>query len=431
MSATSWEFPWLNREARVDTESTAVTRQGAWVLLGEIANSGLGFGFWAIAARLFTTENVGIAASLVSLSSLATSIAILGLDNGLVRFATKVRYPRRLIRQLILITGALGAIVGFGLTFFVLRLGDVPAAEMPYLLGISVMLTVSQIWFQITDGAILAAGKSHILAYRSVAYGAAKIVLVVTVLSAGASGLFAAYTLPLLAVVLATFLLLRRLWPAENATGTPHGLREIATLSAGNWVSGFAYSLPNRLGPSLIWLFIDPQTVAFFFISLQLAEVLNYVSEAVAKSLFAHGSREDRLERSLTSSMRGLLLLILLPLIAVGLVAAPFALSVVGGDTYSLHFVSLQLFLLAALPKSFYQILKAQFNVERRPMALIISGGSFGVLTLAFLLFGLVFRLNPDWLPIAWILGGAAGLGVAQYQAGWRPRLPAAPAKAK
>lgn len=423
MDATNWEFPWLNRGAPAETASAKVTRQGAWVLVGEIASSGLGFAFWALAARLFTAENVGIAASLVSLSSLATSIAILGLDNGLVRFATKVREPRRLIRQLVLITGSLGAVVGFGLAFSVLTLGNGALSDSLLLLvGMSVILTVSQIWFQITDGAIIAAGKGQMIAYRSVAYGGLKIGLVILFLSAGAAGLFAAYTLPLFAVVMASLLLVPRLWPSENEAGSPHDLRQIATLSAGNWVSGFAYSLPSRLGPSLIFIFIDAPTVAFFFIALQLAEVLNYVSEAVAKSLFAHGSREDRLTHSLTSSMRGLLLFILGPLVAVGLFAAPFAMSIVGGEAYSVHALSLQLFLLAVLPKSLYQILKAQFNVERRPIALIVSGGSFGVFTLASLLIVLVLRLNPDLLPVSWLIGGVAGLAVAQYMSGWRPR---------
>lgn len=426
MSATNWEFPWLNPGAQVDKDSSAVTRQGIWVLIGEVASSGLGFAFWALAARLFSPADVGIAGSLVSLSSLSTSIAMLGLDNGLVRFASKVRRPRKLITQLLLITGSLGSVIGFGLALFVLTLGNVGYDELFLFAGISVVLTVSQIWVQVTDGAILAAGKSQYLAYRAVAYGMIKVGVIVTVVAAGAAGLLAAYGVPMLVIVIASFLLIPRLWPRENESGSPHGLREIATLSAGNWVSGFAYSLPNRLGPSLIWIFFDPTTVAYFFISLKLAEVLEYVSEAVAKSLFAHGSRKDRLDRSLASRMRALLLLVLVPLIAVGLFAAPFALSLVGGEAYSAHAVSLQLFLLMTLPKSLYQILKAQFNVEKRPLALIVSGASFGLSTLAFLLVGLVLGLNPDFLPVSWILGGIAGLAVAQYMAAWKPRAESA-----
>jgi len=427
VTAANWEFPWLNPDEKIDKESATVTKQGAWVLLGEMANSGLGFGFWALAARLFSTDNVGTAATLVSLSSLATSIAILGLDNGLVRFVSKVREPRRMIRHLVTITGLLGALVGVVFTYVILTLTGVGAGQVPFLVGISAILTVSQIWFQVTDGVILAAGRSQILAYRALAYGIVKIGLVLVMVSAGAAGLFAAYTVPLLLIVIASFLLVPRLWPKENPAGTPYRFRAVANLSAGNWVSGFAYSLPNRLAPSLIVLFLGKSglsTVAFFFIALQLAEVLNYVSESVAKSLFAHGSLQDRLTHNVTASVRGLLAIVLIPLIAVGLVAAPFAMSVVGGQAYSDHYLALQLFLLAVLPKSYYQVLKAKFNVDRRPKALIVSGSALGVSTLVFLVIGLALRVDPDLLPISWILGGIAGLLVSQYMAGWRPRFP-------
>lgn len=437
MDTAGWEFPWLHRDAPPDTApetaTAKVTRLSAWVLATEITSSGLGFGFWALATRLLPPADVGIAAALVSLSSLATSIAILGLDNGLVRFATKVRQPRRLIQQLMLITGLLGTAVGLGLAlaFAFLGLGAVAPDQLSILVALSVALTVSQIWVQITDSAILAAGKGQLLAARALTFGVGKIGVLVIAVAAGAAGLFAAYTLPLAVVVLASFLIVSRLWPRENEAGTSHRVRDLASISAGNWISGFAYSLPSRLGPPLIFVFINPEAVAYFFIALQLAEVLNYVAEAIAKSLFAHGSREDRIEAPLAASLRGLIVLILSPLIAVGIVAAPLAMSVVGGERYTAHALSLQLFLLAVLPRSFYQILKAQFNVERRPLALIVSGGSFGVFILAFLLVGLLLRPNPDWLPLAWVLGGTSGLVVAQYLAGWRPRGRAASLAAK
>jgi hypothetical protein len=69
-----WEFPW--KEPVVSTgpmsESAMVCTQGGWVLAGSIASAALGFAFWAFAARLFTFEAVGLAGSLVGLSSLAT-----------------------------------------------------------------------------------------------------------------------------------------------------------------------------------------------------------------------------------------------------------------------------------------------------------------------------------------------------------------------
>jgi len=124
----------------------------------------------------------------------------------------------------------------------------------------------------------------------------------------------------------------------------------------------------------------------------------------------------------LTASLRTLLILILVPILVIGLVAAPFAMSLVGGPRYGSHGLSLQLFLLAVLPRTLYGILKAQFNLERRSLALIITGGSFGLTTLAVLGVGLFLGINPDLLPVAWVVGSVAGLVVAHYLAGWRLR---------
>ena len=416
-------FTRLSPRRIVNAESATVTRQVGWVFFGSIAGSGLGFIFWVFAARLFKPEEVGIAASLVSLSALATSIATLGLDIGFVRFAPRVRQPVKLLRDLVAITGVAGAIVGGLLPLIILTLGHVDSGMLLPLVGISIVLTVSQNWVQLMDGAIMAAQKSHILAYTHLVYGGLKIAVLVTVVAGGAVGLFGAYSIPMLAVLAISFYVVPRLWPAADRVEAPHPFRELATLSAGNWISGLAYSLPVRLGPALMLIFLDPASVAYFFIALQLAEVLNYVSEAFAKSMFAHGSREDRLTRSLIAHMRALLAFILVPLIAVGILAAPFALSVVGGSTYQAHFLSLQLFLLATLPRSYYQVLKAKFNVEQRPMALIVSGGTLGVSTLAFLVIGLALHVDVDLLPVSWIAGGVLGLVVGHVVAGWRPHL--------
>ena len=428
-----WEFPWIRPVLRTEpmSESELVRQQGGWVFAGSITNSILGFAFWALAAHLFTSTVVGTAGTLVSLSSLATSIGILGLDNGLVRFATRVNRPQALMWELLLIGGTLSAIVGLALSATVLTLSAkdlrVTLTEQQFLILVllTVVLTGSQTSFQITDGSILAARKSQYLAYRAVAYGLVKILLLFALVEATVVGLFGAYTLPLFAVTLVSFFLVRRVWPVRNEAGVPHRFREVASLSFGNWISGLAYSLPSRLGPSIMLIFVGASPVAYFFIALQLAEILNYIPESVSKSLYAHGSLHDRLPAALTSSMRRLLLAILVPMVALGVLLAQIGMTIVGGTTYGNHGLALQLFLLATLPKAGIQLYKAQFNVDRRPMALIVMGSALGLSTLAFLGLGLVLRVDPDWLPLAWILGGILALGVGWWLS--RRRLPTQP----
>jgi O-antigen/teichoic acid export membrane protein len=408
-----WEFPWLRPvlTSGPTSESAMVREQGGWVLAGSIASATLGFAFWALAARLFSADAVGTAGSLVGLSSLATSIGILGLDNGFVRFASRVARPRTLLWELTLIGGGLASVVGLALSVVVLNAGHVDSGLFLALVGLTVVLTTSQTTFQIMDAAILAARKSEYLAFRAAAYGLSKIAVLFALVGAGTAGLSAAYTLPLLVITIGSFLLVRRLW-AQPQEGAPHSLRDLASLSAGNWLSGIAYSMPSRLGPPLMLIFLGPSPVAYFFIALQLAEVLNYIPESVSKSLYAHGSLLDKLPAALTSSMRRLLLAILVPLVALGVALASLGMTIVGGTSYGAHGLALQLFLLATLPKAGVQLYKAQFNVDRRPVALIVLGGALGLSTLAFFVVGLVTGVKADWLPLAWVLGGTLALGV-------------------
>jgi O-antigen/teichoic acid export membrane protein len=401
-------------------ESAMVREQGGWVLVAAFANSALGFVFWAFAARLFTSDAVGIAGSLVSLSSLATSVGILGLDNGLVRFVPRADRPRALIRQLLLIAGALSAVAGLALSSAVLAISNAAAQQVLFLVTLAVVLTASQTWFQITDSGILAARRSQLLAFRAIGYGVVKIVVLFAVVGAGVSGLFGAYVIPLLVVVVVSLVIVDRLWPDRTGTGAPVHFRDVAKLSVGNWISGLAYSMPSRLGPSIMLIFLGASPVAFFFIALQLAEVLNYIPEAVAKSLFAHGSIQDRLPAALTSSMRRLLAVIMLPLVTLGVVLASLGMTIVGGSSYGAHGLALQLFLLATLPKVGIQLYKAQFNVDRRPVALIVMGSTLGLATLLFLVIFLIRGVPADWLPLAWVLGGTLALGVGWFLSRWR-----------
>ena len=422
-----WEFPWMRPVLRTEpmSESELVREQGGWVFAGSISNSILGFAFWALAAHLFTSTAVGISGSLVSLSSLATSIGILGLDNGIVRFIARVDRPRALMRQVLIVGGGLSSIVGIALSAVILGVSNAAVQDFAVLVALTVTLTTSQTCFQITDGSILAARRSEYLAYRAVAYGLAKIVLLFVLAAAGVVGLFGSYTLPLLAITVVSLFLGWRMWPVRNENGVPTRLRELSSLSIGNWIHGFMYSLPSRLGPSVMLIFIGASPVAYFFIALQLAEVLNYIPESVSKSLFAHGSIRDRLPSSLTSSMRRLLAVIMVPMVALGVVLASIGMTIVGGTAYGAHYLALQLFLLATLPKAGIQLYKAQFNVDRRPVALIVMGSTLGLSTLAFLIIGLAWRVPPDWLPLAWVLGALLTLGV-----GWllsRRRTPTKP----
>ena len=121
-----WEFPWMKPVLSTGgiSEAALVREQGGWVLAGSIGSAVLGFVFWGLAARLFSANAVGIAGSIVGLSSLATSIGILGLDNGLVRYAPRASRPRALMWRILLVGGGLASVVGLVLSLVVLTVSN-------------------------------------------------------------------------------------------------------------------------------------------------------------------------------------------------------------------------------------------------------------------------------------------------------------------
>src|SRR5437762_5032102 len=141
------------------SEAALVREQGGWVLAGSIGSAVLGFVCWGLAARLFSANAVGIAGSVVGRSSLATSIGILGLDNGLVRYAPRASRPRALMWRILLVGGGLASVVGLVLSLVVLTVSnDLAVLQiLPALVVIAVVQTTSQTCFQITDASILGA----------------------------------------------------------------------------------------------------------------------------------------------------------------------------------------------------------------------------------------------------------------------------------
>jgi len=402
-------------------ESTVIREQGTWLFFATLVNSGLGFAFWALATRLFSPRDVGIAGSLISLASLGTSISILGMDNGLVRFVTKVDRPRRLVRQLAAIGGSLGFGVGFVLAAVLLSISNVGGAGLlvPLVL-LGGTLTMLDVWFQITDASIMAAGRSDVLMVRNTVLGMIKVILVLGLNVLGVVGLLGSYIAPFALVAVIGFIGSAILWPRHNPEGTAVHVRSFAGLSLGNYVSGLVWFLPNRLAPALLLIFSSSANAAFLFLAMTLAEVLNYIPESVGKSIFAHGSRTDRVTYSLMRTIQRWLALIMVGFVILGIVFAGFAMSVLGGSVYEAHALALQLFCIAVLPRTGLQLLKAQFNVERKVFRLVGLGVSTGLSTLVILIIELALKVPVDLIPIAWIIGGTIGLVTGWRLAGGR-----------
>ena len=70
----------------------------------------IGFLFWILIARLYSTDQIGLATSLSSIVNLIATFSLLGLNTGLIRFLPLSKYKNEQINSVLLIISAVSGI---------------------------------------------------------------------------------------------------------------------------------------------------------------------------------------------------------------------------------------------------------------------------------------------------------------------------------
>jgi len=399
-----------------------VRKQGTWLFIAAIANSGLGFVFWAIAARMFRHDYVGIAVSVTTLATLGTSLSVLGLDQGLIRFVAGASRPRRLVLQTLAIGCAVGTTIGLVLAVLVYVAGSgggIASGDIPLVVGSVVIICVFQVWLFLTDASLIAAGRNQFVTFRASVYGITKIALLLVV-SRVLTGLLVAFTISIIVAIAVGLYASVRSWPKENPRGEERNLNEVAKLSLGNYASAILWTLPDRIAPSIVLIAYGPEPVAYFGLAFLLADTVTYLPASFGTSAFAHGSRQRALDLDLIQKLAKWLTYLLVPLIILGVIFSDLAMRLLGGVQFQQHALILQLFLLAVLPKIGLNLIKAQLNVQKRIRLLIMLGVVTGVPILTMFIGGIALGVSLDLLPAAWVIGSVAGFLVVAKWVGWR-----------
>ena len=61
-------------------------RNSIYLMLSTAALAFFGFFFWLLVARIFTSVQIGLATTLISVASLISAFSLLGLNSGLIRY---------------------------------------------------------------------------------------------------------------------------------------------------------------------------------------------------------------------------------------------------------------------------------------------------------------------------------------------------------
>lgn len=353
-----------------------------------IGNTGLiaalGFVFWALAARLYPPDQVGLASAAISSAGFVAGLSQLGLPYALIRFSPYAGAGRRLLTSTIvvavtIVSAAAGAVFVGGISEWAPDLWHLapPAAVATAVIAIAAATAVSTVLVYVAVGIrdarpALAGG---------LAQGVVKCALILAFVPA-ASGLGFAVVLAWLlgtvvGVVLQGWSLRDQLIPRVDVSVLR--LRSLVRYSAGNYLGDIAWTAPGLLFPLIVVTLLSAEENAYFYVAWALASLVAGVPTAVASSLLAEASHTDHETALHLRRAFRLTLGLVIPAILVCWIGAPLLLGLFGAQYAANGADTLRILSLAALPFSFNMLFLTIARVDRDvPRILVITVATGG-----------------------------------------------------
>ena len=390
-------------------------RSASALILSTVLTGVLGIAYWVVAARAYPPRALGEASAAISAMLMLSSFAQLNLFYGLTRFV-----PRAGARTRALVGGAYAVSAGAALvlaTAFVL-LAPALAPGLAFLqrglAAESAFVIAVALWgvFALQDGVLTALRQASWVPIENALFGVAKLLLLIAFAPVFVDGgIFASWTIPVLvAIVPVNLLIFRRLIPAHrraHGEGARFRFHEIRRFVAVDYASALLSQSYTGALPLIIVALLGAEANATFYVAYAFVAALDLVSINIATSLLVEGAHAELRLREYTRRVVTRSALLLLPMVGLFLLAAPYLPRLLG-DAYAEATPSvLQLLVLGSLPRMLNIVYMSAMRVERRVHRVVAVQAATSVVILS-LSFALAPELGVEGVALAWACGHLA-----------------------
>ncbi|MEP2531958.1 hypothetical protein [Shimia sp.] len=292
-----------------------------------VANVGmtsvLGLAFWMIATRLYSQEQVGLAAALISLMTTISVLTQLNLTTFLNRYLPKVRAgtsPRRLIMKAYSVAACATAVVALVIGFGVGSVAEPLEVLRDHKSAMVLFVVSSVIWsvFALQEAALSGLRLSVLVPIRNSAYAIIKIVLMVLfafVALPPPGGVYLAWVLPLIPIIFFVNGVTSRRFPAELTSETVDSEfepRNLIRFLGWDYLGTFATTSAIGLATLLVTAGAGVESTATYHLAWTLSYSVFLVANSMSVSLVAEGaSNPERLGQLIADTLCHTLLLVL------------------------------------------------------------------------------------------------------------------------
>jgi O-antigen/teichoic acid export membrane protein len=353
-----------------------------------LGSTALGLGFWALAVRFYQPEEIGRASAAISMMTLLAAILQLNLANGVIRFLPEAgNRTAALIRRAYLTCAVTGLIGGAAFTAAVSdRLFFAGLGEHSWALRLLFVAAVP-VWslFVLQDATLTGLRAATVIPVENLVFSVAKIALLVPLAVAPQTGLLIAWIVPALILLVPVNVLVFARFAPRHAAEEPrvHSWKQVRRYLASDYVGGLFETAFVAALPVLVTVKLGLVANAYFYTSWIVVTGLELVLISIGSSLTAEGAHAASATTWLHGRASRMTAAILLPVVVVGLVGAPWLLRIYG-EQYAENGTGLfRLLLLAMLFRAVVVLRISLLRIARRGVTIIAYQAANAVLLLA------------------------------------------------
>ncbi|MDG4663494.1 lipopolysaccharide biosynthesis protein [Mycobacterium sp. 236(2023)] len=350
-------------------------RVNTLALIVSTASTGvLGLAFWAVVARLFPAQEVGLASALITSAVLLSTMSTLGIDVLYERFlpVAGTRAPFLLRRGFLLVAGA-GILVG---TVLVAVGPRDPMFQSSWAMATFPLMVLTLAVFALLDKTAAGLGVARWAAVKNLAHAAAKLGAVAALaIWEQAVTIVLCWTLTAAVAALCTYVVLHRRirsHPRWQQEADLPPTRQLWSYFGSSFGIASLWSIGPLVVPLIVVTQIGPVANAHFAVTWAMVSALYLMMHLVVSPYVAEVAAHPGQVRNLTWRMVGMLGAVAVAASAGLLLVGPFMLSL-AGDEYRAEGVDLLFLAAAFLPLSAVAAAFEGFARVQRKLALYLS----------------------------------------------------------
>ncbi len=386
-------------------------RNAVYLILDAAITALSGLVFWVVAARLYTTENIGVASAAISANGLLVAFSTLGLGNTLIRF---IPDARERAREMINSSFTIGGLVAVAAAFiFVAGLGFwspalISIRDNPVYFGMFVVFVPANLLYSLSRVIFVAQRRSGLILLQGIIANLLRLIpLFLLVAFLAGFGVFASWGLAILAATvigISFFIPITqngyRLLPTINKKI----IGELVHFSASNYLVSLLAIAPGSILPLIVLNLLGAEQNAYFYISWTISNTIaTIIPTAITTSLFAEGSHDEKTLGNQVKRSLKFISLLLVPLVIIVLFFGKWLLLMFSAE-YSQNAVTLlQVLTITVLPLSVSSLYFTIKRTQKAMKSVVLMTGFISIVTL-----GLSYVLLPR---IGLLAAGVGWLG--------------------